>query len=51
MREHASRCGSRALELANVVHIKNLMACMELGRTLSHKVNPDAFLHKATKGS
>jgi hypothetical protein len=28
-----------------------LMACVELGRTLSRKVNPDAFLFKATKGS
>jgi hypothetical protein len=27
------------------------MTCMEFGRTLSHKVNPDAFLFKATKGS
>jgi hypothetical protein len=30
---------------------KTLMACVELGRTLSHKVNPDAFLFIATKGS
>jgi hypothetical protein len=28
-----------------------LMARVELGRTLSCKVNPDAFLFKATKGS
>jgi hypothetical protein len=33
------------------VHMKTLMACMELGRTLSRKVNPDAFLFKATKAS
>jgi hypothetical protein len=33
------------------VHTKTLMACVELGRTLSRKVNPDAFLFKATKGS
>jgi hypothetical protein len=32
------------------VHMKILIACVELGRTLSHKVNPDAFLFKATKG-
>jgi hypothetical protein len=29
----------------------NLIACVELGRTLSRKVNTDAFLFKATKGS
>jgi hypothetical protein len=28
-----------------------LMACMELCRTLSRKVNLDAFLFKATKAS
>jgi hypothetical protein len=33
------------------VRTKTLMACVELGRTLSHKVNPDAFLFKVTKGS
>jgi hypothetical protein len=31
--------------------MKTLMARVELGRTLSRKVNPDAFLFKATKGS
>jgi hypothetical protein len=30
------------------IHIKTLMACVELDRTLSHKVNLDAFLFKAT---
>jgi hypothetical protein len=30
---------------------KNLIACVELGRTLSRKVSTDAFLFKATKGS
>jgi hypothetical protein len=30
---------------------ENFDGCVELGRTLSHKVNPDAFLFKATKGS
>jgi hypothetical protein len=33
------------------VCMKTLMACVELGRTLSHMVNPDAFLFKATKAS
>jgi hypothetical protein len=33
------------------VHMKTLMAHVELGRTLSRKVNPDAFLFKAIKGS
>jgi hypothetical protein len=28
-----------------------LMACMERVRSLSRKVNPDAFLFKATKAS
>jgi hypothetical protein len=28
---------------------KNLIACVELDRTLSRKVNTDAFLFKATK--
>jgi hypothetical protein len=30
---------------------KTLIACVELGRTLSRKVNPVAFLFKQTKGS
>jgi hypothetical protein len=30
---------------------ENLIACVELGRTLSRKVSIDAFLFKATKGS
>jgi hypothetical protein len=30
---------------------ENLIACMELGRTLSCKVSTDAFLFKATKDS
>jgi hypothetical protein len=38
-------------KLAVVVSTKTLIACMELGRTLSREVNPDAFLFKATKGS
>jgi hypothetical protein len=33
------------------VRTKTLMACVELRRTVSHKVNPDAFLFKATKVS
>jgi hypothetical protein len=33
------------------VRTKTLMACVELGRTLSRKINPDAFLFKVTKGS
>jgi hypothetical protein len=33
------------------VRTKALVACVELGRTLSRKVNPDAFLFKATKAS
>jgi hypothetical protein len=33
------------------VHTKTLMACMELGRTISRKVNLNAFLFKATKAS
>jgi hypothetical protein len=33
------------------VSTKTLMSCMELGRTLSHKVNPDALLFKVTKVS
>jgi hypothetical protein len=33
------------------VHTKTLMACLELGRTLSRKVNSDAFHFKAIKGS
>jgi hypothetical protein len=33
------------------VRTKTLMACVELDRTLSRKVNPDAFLFEATKGS
>jgi hypothetical protein len=30
---------------------ENLIACVELGRTLSLKVSTDAFLFKVTKGS
>jgi hypothetical protein len=33
------------------VRTKTLMACMELGRTLSRKVSLDAFLFKATRGN
>jgi hypothetical protein len=33
------------------VHTKTLMAHVELARTLSHQVNTDAFLFKATKGT
>jgi hypothetical protein len=33
------------------VHTKTLMACVELGRTLSCKLNPEAFLFKAIKDS
>jgi hypothetical protein len=32
------------------VRTKTLMACVELGRTLSRKVNSDAFLFQETKG-
>jgi hypothetical protein len=39
------------VEPAAGVGTKTMMACMELGRTLSRKVNPDAFLFKATKAS
>jgi hypothetical protein len=35
----------------NTVRTKTLMACMELGTTLSRKVNLNAFLFKASKGS
>jgi hypothetical protein len=31
--------------------MKTLMARVEVDRTLSRKVNPDAFLFKVTKGS
>jgi hypothetical protein len=48
----------RTCELCNqgrrvipIVRTKTLMACVKIGRTLSHKVNPDAFLFKAIKGS
>jgi hypothetical protein len=34
-----------------LVHTKTLMAYLELGRTLSRKVNMDVFLFKATKAS
>jgi hypothetical protein len=34
-----------------IVRTKSLMAHVELGKTLSRKVNPDAFLFEATKGS
>jgi hypothetical protein len=30
---------------------QNMMAHMEQDKTLSHKVSPDAFLFKATKGN
>jgi hypothetical protein len=35
----------------NCVRMKTLMARVELGRTLSRRVNLDAFLFKAIKGS
>jgi hypothetical protein len=37
------------LSLTGAVRTKTLMAWVELGRTLSRKVNPNAFLFKATK--
>jgi hypothetical protein len=44
-------CWSRGVHVIGAtIRTKTLMASMELGRTLSRKVNPDAFLFKATKG-
>jgi hypothetical protein len=39
------------LKKIKYVRTKTLMACVEHGRTLSRKVNSDAFLFKATKAS
>jgi hypothetical protein len=45
-------CGFACYEIGRpYVRTKTLMACVELGRTLSHKLNPDAFFSKETKGS
>jgi hypothetical protein len=43
--------GAAVEQEGTIVHTKTLIACMELGRTLSSKVNPNAFLFKATNGS
>jgi hypothetical protein len=51
MEEVVARGASASNVEARSVRSKTLMACVELGRTLSRKVNPDAFLFKATKGS
>jgi hypothetical protein len=46
------RCsGSELIRVWARCSHKNLIACMELGRTLSRKVSTYAFLFKATKGN